>query len=213
MFSVAANFRLILVIIQWLFSTWILAQLPLWAMRYIWQWRITDGPENDLDRFSVNDNMIGITMMCVAFASCRWATDFLIDVYGPFGFETALKFYGLALAEIYMLIATTAFGTYLAFRLDHLAAKTIPLILLGGFLSVISGYIWFAAPERWFITGIIWIATIMFAWAMILPLNYIKRIGYGLYYGKTLIGALPVAASEFHAESRAAARSASTVKG
>ena len=41
LFAIASDVRVVTVLVQWLFAAWILAQIPLWAMRYIWQWRIT----------------------------------------------------------------------------------------------------------------------------------------------------------------------------
>ena len=149
-FSVSADIRVILVLIQWLFSAWILAQIPLWLMRYIWQWRITDQPEHDLQRFSVNDNLIGMTMICIALASCRWSVDYLIDEFGPFEFEKSFGFYLLSLLEFYSVVLIAAFGTYLGFRLSRMSNQIIPLFVTAGVFAVVSGWIWFTPPDRWF---------------------------------------------------------------
>jgi hypothetical protein len=182
------SFGVILVVILCLFSSWIMAQIPLWGLRYIWQWRITRQAAADLRRFSVNDNMIGITMICVALASCRWATDYLIDAYGPFGYERVWTFYGWVLLEFYLLIAFAGMGTWLAFRLDKLASTIIPMLAAGLALAVLTAWLWFAAENRWIATGVLWCGTILFSWSIILSMRYLKRLGFGLFLGSTKIG-------------------------
>jgi hypothetical protein len=192
-FSVSTDIRIILVLVQWLFSAWILAQIPLWLLRYIWQWRITDQPSHDLKRFSVNDNLVGMTMICVALASCRWSVDYLVDEFGPFEFDKSLGFYAWLLFEFYLLIAIAGFGTYLGFRLSRLANQIIPLFVTAGFFAVVSAWIWFAVPERWFAIGVLWLGTIVFSWSIILPVSYMRKLGYHLYHGEV----------SFHRESSA----------
>jgi hypothetical protein len=183
-FVVTSNASVAIVMVQWLFSAWIIAQIPLWALRYIWQWRITLNASDDLGRFSVNDNMIGITMICVAFASCRWATDFFIDSFAEFEFDKALSFYGWALFEFYLLIGITAFGTYLAFRLNKLSNQIIPLVVVSGVFAMISGWVWVPNSDRWIAIGILWVGAIMFSWSVILPITYLKKMGYRLFIGQ-----------------------------
>lgn len=188
LFSVSTDMRIILVLIQWLFSAWILAQIPLWFVRYVWQLRITDQSENDLERFSVNDNLVGMTMICVALASCRWSADYLIAEFGPFDFEKSVGFYAWALFEFYLIVSIAAFGTFLGFRLSRLANQIIPLFVTAGVFAVISGWIWFSVPDRWFAVGVFWFGAILFSWTIILPVSYIRKQGYGLFVGKKKLG-------------------------
>ena len=127
--------------------------------------------------------MIGITMICFAFGSCRWATDYLIDEYGPFGFEKVFSFYGWALLQFYLLIGFAGVGAWLTFRFRGLASMIFPLLLIGILFSSLTAWLWFPAADRWLVAAILWGGTILFAWALILPLNYVKSLGYKLYRG------------------------------
>ena len=183
LFTVSAEIRIILVMVLWLFSTWILAQIPLWGMRYIWHFRITDHAERDLEPFSIQHMMTGTTMICIAFASGRWATSFLAQKFGPFRFDKAIEVFGLVFLEVYLIIGMAALGTIVTFRLNRYTARFLPLALAGGLFAGLSAWIWFTFPEYWFFGSLIWIGSIMFSWAIILPMDYIRKLGYGLYVG------------------------------
>ena len=187
-FSVSTDIRIILVLIQWLFSAWILAQIPMWLLRYVWQTRIADHPENGVERFSVNDILVGMTMICVVVASCRWSVDYLIAEFGTFEFDKPLGFYAWSLFQFYQMVAIAAISTFFGFRLGRLLNQIIPLIVSSGFFAVISGWIWFPIPDRWFAIGVFWIGAILFSWAIILPVCYLRKRGYGLYLGKIKLG-------------------------
>lgn len=176
----ASSIRPVTVLAQWLFSAWILAQIPLWGMRFIWNWRITDRVGEDLQRFSVNDNMIGLTMICAALASCRWATDDLIETYGPFGYETVWVFYAWAMLEFYLLVAIAGFGTWLVMHLESIASTIIPLLVAGFLFAVLTSWGWFPVPDRWLVTAVLWVGSILFSWSIVLVMRFVKKHGYQL---------------------------------
>ena len=129
-----------------------------------------------------------MTMICIALASCRWSIDFLIDEFGPFEFETSLGFYALALLEFYLVVFIAAFSTFLGFRLSRRSNQIIPLFVTAGIFAVVSGWIWFTPPDRWFVIGFLWFAAVFYSWAIILPVRYIRQQGYALYAGRKKLG-------------------------
>ena len=182
--AVYGSARPILIMVQWLFSAWIVAQVPLWIMRFVWQWRITNAEDRDLERLSMNDNIIGMTMICVALASWRWATDSLVAQFGPFGLETATQFYLLAIGQLLGLIALTVFAFYLSIKLQRLSAKIVPLLVSGFAYAIVTSWLWFSPADQWIATGIIWFATIVFVWAVLLTVEAIRKTGFELYRGR-----------------------------
>ncbi len=187
-FAVASDGRVLLVLVQVVFAAWIVAQIPFWLLRYIWQYRITDQPENDLANFSIGNCLVGMTMICVALGSCRWSFAYLAREFEAKGFDPSFYFYIRSLVEFSLVVAIAGVATYLGFRLKRRSHQALPLFVVAGLFAIVSGWIWFGVPDRWFAIGFLWLGSTLFCLAIALPIHYLRNHGYGLYRRRKELG-------------------------